>query len=834
MTNKILKHIQEKLVFFGITLASIITVTSLDYAGVFDSLELKSLDHLFSEVRGPLTGLLARDSTFSTDIVIVEIDDEAYRLLPESYPYSRGNIWSRVVRNLAHAGAKVVGLVIEFDKPEFRELYYGDSIAVSNKSDILFGEAIEDAESLGTSVVLASNMVKEPNLIPSQYIANPVKEIIQSGGKTGLINDILDQDNFTRRYPIFWTMEHEPDSMFLTFGLKVVQVYNGISDTVIPQFNREKITWTYGPYDIKSYGKTNSFLINWYGPPSGYVSSSKGYQSPWATFRRFSLAQIIDTEDFMLSNPNEDVDWMDQFISGKIPYWINAVEDSVEKLSLIEIFGLGKYFDPKKSPFYNKIVLIGISVGVSEADKKTTPYYNYLGVKHHTPGVETHANAIQTILHNNYINVLGEKVTDIEDYPWIHMIIIIITSLIALIIMRNFHPVAAGLLIILEGLFYYVVVCGLFTNDIMWFFKSTAQLVIPESVISTYSGLFNINVPGAGESTLLPLVAPLFGAVSTFASNLIYQFMVEQKDKKFYKNTFSTYIAPELIATMYREKTQPALGGESGIKTALFTDIQNFSTFSEQLSATRLVELLNEYLSSMTDVLFEKGGTLDKYEGDAIIAFFGAPLPMSDHAQRACTVALNMQNELINLRHKWIEEGDKWPKGVQEMQIRIGINTGEMVIGNMGSKTRMNYSMIGDAVNLASRLESSAKQYGVNIQVGENTYKEVENIFVFRFLDKVRVKGKMQSVKTYELLGKINDVNDNTEQLITIFHEAQTLYYRQRWKEAITLFKKAESLEIMNPGKITNPSRVYITRCRELKNNPPDNEWDGVWVLRQK
>lgn len=829
-----MKHIQEKLVFLGITLISVIIVTSLDYGGGFDSLELKSLDHLFSEVRGPLTGLLARDSTFSTNIVIVEIDDEAYRLLPESYPYSRGNIWSRVVRNLAYAGAKVIGLDIEFDKPELREFHYEDSVTVSNKGDIRFGEAIEDIESLGTSVVLASNMIKEPNLIPPQYIANPVKEIIQNGGKTGLINDILDQDNFTRRYPIFWTMEHEPDSMYLTFGLKVVQAFSGIGDTVIPQFHIDNISWTYGHFQIKPYGRTNSFLINWYGPPSGYVASSKGYQSPWATFQRFSLAQIIDTEDFMLSNPDEDVDWMDQFISGKIPDWINAVEDSVEKLSLIELFGLGKNFDVKKSPFYNKIVLIGISVGVSEADKKSTPYYNYLGVKHHTPGVETHANAIQTILHGNYINVIGGKVTNLEDYPWFHLVIISITSLIALILLRMFHPIIAGLLIIVEGLLYYAIVCGFFTDDFMWFFKSIAQVVIPTNVISMYSDLFNMNLPGKGESILLPLTAPLFGAGLTFASNLIYQYMNEQKDKKFYKDTFGTYIAPELIATMYREKTQPALGGESGIKTALFTDIQNFSTFSEQLSATNLVELLNEYLSRMTDVLFEKGGTLDKYEGDAIIAFFGAPLPMNDHALRACTVALNMQNELINLRHKWIEEGDKWPKGVQEMQIRIGINTGEMVIGNMGSKTRMNYSMIGDAVNLASRLESSAKQYGVNIQIGENTFKEVDNIFAFRFLDEVRVKGKKHSVKTYELLGKINEIDEDTEQLITIFQKAQTFYYERNWKEAITLFKKTESLEKMNPGKLTNPSRVFLSRCREMKDNPPDKDWDGIWNLIQK
>jgi adenylate cyclase len=256
------------------------------------------------------------------------------------------------------------------------------------------------------------------------------------------------------------------------------------------------------------------------------------------------------------------------------------------------------------------------------------------------------------------------------------------------------------------------------------------------------------------------------------------------------------------------------------------------------LSATRLVELLNEYLSAMTDILLEDGGTLDKYEGDAIIAFFGAPMPMEDHAVRSCRVALGMQERLADLREKWASEGDKWPPVVHEMRMRIGINTGEIVTGNMGSAVRMNYTMMGDSVNLAARLEEAAKQYGIFTQVSMFTKDWLEDKFVMRELDTMRVVGKKEPVTTYDLLGEVGKTDLDLLDLQKIFQKALAKYKNKEWDEAIKGFEESLELEYKRfpdlKGKKTNPSLIYIERCNQFKENPPPEEWDGVFTLTSK
>ncbi len=821
----------------ALTLTSAILVSVLQWWGVFDGLELKVMDYYFYGVRGPLTGLLPRDSTYvnkGTDIVLVEIDDEAYRLMPESYPYSRGYIWSRVVRNLAQAGAKVIVFDVEFDQPELRYIQSGGLNSTQVQGDKSFGDAIAEVQKQGVKVVLAANLVREPNLYPPQYIAKPVGDILSSGATLGLVNDILDQDNFTRRYPIFWNLEHDPDSLYLTLGLMAIQAYADLEDTVRLRFDPKKLIWKFGPYSIGAYDEQNTFLVNWYGPPSEYVTPSQEYSSPWGTFPRYSLAYIIDTRDITLRDPREDLDWMEQFLPKTTPQWLESILDDEEREMVSKSMGIVGAFDPTKSPFYNKIVLVGISVGVTEADKKTTPFYNYLGFKHHTPGVEVHANAIQTILHNNYLRILGGQLTQYYHFPWRQFLITSSLSLLAFLILAVFTPGWSAILVIIEGLVYFGLTCGFFMDDLLWAIKELGNILLPAVWVTDYPEIFRIALPRPGASLLLPVVAPLAGVLCTYTSNVVYQFAIERKDKRFYKDTFSTYIAPELIDKMFQDRAHPALGGEMGIKTALFTDIQNFSTISELLNPTQLVELLNEYLGAMTDILFDHGGTLDKYEGDAIAAFFGAPVPMGDHAYRACIVALEMQDQLRELRSKWRGEGTKWPELVYTMRVRIGINTGEMVIGNMGSKVRMNYTMMGDAVNLASRLEASAKQYGVFIQVGENTQREVEDQFEWRFLDRVRVMGKTQPVETYELLDKKGSLDAHTEGLVTVFHQAIEYYFNQEWEIAIKKFQDADQLEAFVPGLDINPSRVYINRCRTFQKYPPGDDWNGVWTLDTK
>ena len=253
----------------------------------------------------------------------------------------------------------------------------------------------------------------------------------------------------------------------------------------------------------------------------------------------------------------------------------------------------------------------------------------------------------------------------------------------------------------------------------------------------------------------LDMVGPLSTLSIGYLGITVYNYIQEEKNKNFLKDSFGTYVSPELIDQMYESGEEPSLGGEEGYHTAFFTDIQSFSAFSEKLTASELVALLNQYLTDMTDVLLENNGTLDKYIGDAIVAFYGAPIEVDDHELWACRTAIKMQENLEILRKGWREEGDRWPEIVHNMQNRIGISSGQMVTGNMGSESRMNYTMMGDNVNTAARLESSAKQYGIYIQIADSTYRPIKDKLVVRDLDNVRVLGKEEPVKVWELISEV-------------------------------------------------------------------------------
>lgn len=338
----------------------------------------------------------------------------------------------------------------------------------------------------------------------------------------------------------------------------------------------------------------------------------------------------------------------------------------------------------------------------------------------------------------------------------------------------------------------------------------------------------------SNQNIWLDLFGPMFTLALGYLGITVYNYIQEEKNKQFLKESFGTYVSPELIDQMYESGEEPSLGGSEGYHTAFFTDIQSFSAFSEKLSATDLVGLLNEYLTDMTDVLLENKGTLDKYIGDAIVAFYGAPIPIDQHELWACKTAIKMQDNLAVLREKWQEEGDRWPEIVHHMQNRIGINTGQMVTGNMGSASRMNYTMMGDTVNLAARLEASAKQYGVYIQIADTTYQPNKEILVVRDLDFVRVMGKEEPVQVWELIAEKGKESEIYNKILPAYHEALKLYKNQDFKQAIDAFKESDTLEDMFPGRKTNPSRVYIPRCEHFLQTPPGDDWDGVWTLTSK
>ena len=407
------------------------------------------------------------------------------------------------------------------------------------------------------------------------------------------------------------------------------------------------------------------------------------------------------------------------------------------------------------------------------------------------PMVGLHANALNTILDNKIIHEVSKAQIGI---------IIIMFGLFLSFVVPVLSPAIGGLVTATVLGLYGWIAFWLFSNQYIW----------------------------------LDMVGPLLTLAFGYLGITVYNYIQEEKNKQFLKESFGTYVSPELIDQMYESGEEPSLGGEEGYHTAFFTDIQSFSAFSEKLTASELVALLNQYLTDMTDVLLENNGTLDKYIGDAIVAFYGAPIEVKNHELWACRTAIKMQENLAVLRKGWQEEGDRWPEIVHNMQNRIGISSGQMVTGNMGSESRMNYTMMGDNVNTAARLESSAKQYGIYIQIADSTYQPVKDKIVVRDLDNVRVLGKSEPVKVFELISEIGQEPEKYKKILPAYHEALDLYKNQEWKKAIEAFKASDSLEDMFPGRKTNPSRIYIPRCEHFLDNPPGDNWDGVWTLTSK
>jgi adenylate cyclase len=340
----------------------------------------------------------------------------------------------------------------------------------------------------------------------------------------------------------------------------------------------------------------------------------------------------------------------------------------------------------------------------------------------------------------------------------------------------------------------------------------------------------------------VPMMAPLAGFSALQFIVIGRRIRDEQRGKQAIKNMFGAYLAPQLVERMAKTGQMPQLGGHEEEITAYFSDIQGYSTFSEKLSAARLVELLNEYLTVCTDIIQEEGGSLDKYIGDAVVAMFGAPIALPDHAYRACLTALRVQHALDDLRRKWEAEGEVWPLTVRQMRSRIGLNSGRAVVGNMGSRTRFSYTMTSDDVNLAARMESGAKSWGAYTMCSEATKTACEqhggDRVVFRPLGRIKVKGRNQAVPIHEIVGLKEHVTDTTRECLAIFAQGLARYYERDWAGAEALFRQSAALEPNQPDKTpgvsSNPSLIFIGIAAHYAIDPPPADWDGVYVMKEK
>lgn len=314
----------------------------------------------------------------------------------------------------------------------------------------------------------------------------------------------------------------------------------------------------------------------------------------------------------------------------------------------------------------------------------------------------------------------------------------------------------------------------------------------------------------------------LAGFLSFLIINVRF-YLSEMGQKAVIRDAFGQYLSPKVVADLVKDPEKLTLGGEERQMTAYFSDIEGFSSFSEQLSPTDLVHLLNEYLTHMCNILIGYEGTVDKFEGDAIISFWGAPTYQEDHAKLACYASIEMNQALVPFREK-LERENK-PK----IKVRMGLNTGSMLVGNMGSAQRMNYTMMGHAVNLASRLEGANKVYNSDIMISEFTYEQVKDFVDVRELDRIRVVGISKPVTVYQLLDRKNRVTGKKADLVDIFSQGLASYKQREYGSAIEQFQKALLI-----AEDDGPTLTYLLRCQEYQSNPPDESWDGVFNLTDK
>ncbi len=324
------------------------------------------------------------------------------------------------------------------------------------------------------------------------------------------------------------------------------------------------------------------------------------------------------------------------------------------------------------------------------------------------------------------------------------------------------------------------------------------------------------------QTYVLNIAAPVAMLVLLYLLNMAWGFFMETRSRRLISGLFGTYVPKELVAEMSKNPEEYSMRGESREMTVLFSDVRDFTSISEGLSPEGLTEMMNAYLTEMTEVIQSSRGTIDKYIGDAIMSFWGAPLQDSEHAAHGVEAALLMQKRIRALDNDFAKKG--WPA----LKIGVGLNCGSMNVGDMGSKFRRAYTVLGDAVNLSSRLESLTKEYGVGILVSEYMVNAAP-AFVYKEVDRVVVKGRTEGVGIYEPVGKVGEVGESTLTELDRFHKGIEFYRKQRWDDAEALFK-----QLSYAAPESKLYKMYLKRVAHFRQNTPGPTWNGTWVFTTK
>jgi adenylate cyclase len=429
--------------------------------------------------------------------------------------------------------------------------------------------------------------------------------------------------------------------------------------------------------------------------------------------------------------------------------------------------------DLPASELAGKVVLVGARA-TGTYDHYPTP------LSKNMPGVEFHANIIDNLLTGDLLHYGGIR--------WTYWATLAFGLLCGLVLVR-FSAWASAL--------WAIAAAASYTGAAQWLFVK--------------------------RHLMIDLAGPLLTLAVGYVAIVIYRFFTEEREKRWVKAAFGQYVSPKVLEILMEDPSKLKLVGERRDMTVFFSDVAGFTSISERMNPDELVILLNRYLSAMTEVIFAFDGYLNKYMGDGIMAFWNAPVKQTDHAFRACQCALKSMRRLKELNEELKTQG------ITPLSARIGINSGTMVVGNMGSQQKSDYTVMGDNVNTGSRLEGANKAFGTSIMISEFTYELVQDKFEVRFLDRIRVPGKAKPVKVYELLGEKGELPPEWREALVLYHEAIDLFSQKSFSGAREKFLAVS--KILGQDKA---SLAYVQRAESFMTNAPADDWDGVYEVKSK
>ncbi len=427
----------------------------------------------------------------------------------------------------------------------------------------------------------------------------------------------------------------------------------------------------------------------------------------------------------------------------------------------------------------DKVVLLGS--GFHDSERFRSPFYDARqsdgSLFGWTYGVEVHANALQNLLSRRFLVPLPATLV------W--LLLVLSTATVSLVS---------------------------FQFGVKWGAASSAILLVGVVILAI--------VVFQSSEVVVPMISPLIAVVLSFLGSTSYVSIVEGREKRLIRGMFGKYVSPRVVDELVADPSRLKLGGEKRHITILFSDLAGFTAMSERLPPEKLVSVLNEYLNAMSAIAMEEHGLIDKYIGDAIMALYGAPTALPQHALHACRTALRMQSRLAAMNKAWKEQDPTWPK----LDVRIGINTGTPVVGNIGGEDKFDYTALGDAVNLAARLEPACKTYGVGTMIAQGTRDEAGAAIQVRELDLLAVYGKKEPVRVYELLGLADDdLAATRREVLNHYEQGMTAFHRRDFELAWQYFRAA-----LDADPADGPSALHAGRCADYMVDPPPADWDFV------